>query len=287
MTNATVTAVAQGCPLCNREERKLVRTESEGQLVRCGRCQFLYVYPRPTEGHLKALYDDEYFSHDDLASCLSFRGPVFLQCLKRLASITRGGRRLLDVGCGTGEFVEQALLQGWDAVGIESSKMASEFATERRNLPVYNTVLKAAPFETGSFDAATLLDVLEHLLQPRAEMRLVYGLVKPGGVAVIRVPNTVFHLPKARLCSLLRISDSNLEMRYHLNHFTPRTLSRLLREVGFEVLSVEVGAPETKAHAAWASPSAKRLYVKAAGALHSLTGLNLGNIMVAYARRPV
>jgi 2-polyprenyl-3-methyl-5-hydroxy-6-metoxy-1,4-benzoquinol methylase len=286
MTTFQTIAIQQCCPVCDCEERKPARTEPEGQLVRCSRCQFLYVCPRPTAEQLKALYDDEYFSHSDLASCLSFRTPVFQQCLRQLDLIVGGGKRLLDVGCGTGEFVAQALQQGWHAVGIESSRMASEFASEQNHLPVYNAVLESCPFGAASFDVVTLLDVLEHLLNPRQEMRQVYELLKPGGIVVVRVPNTLFHLPKARVCSLLGISDSSLEMRYHLNHFTPQTLSSLLRKVGFEVLSVEVGAPETKVHAAWASPAAKRGYVMAAQLLHSITGLNLGNIMVAYARKP-
>lgn len=272
--------------MCDGEVWKPVRTEPEGRLVRCGTCQFLYVYPRPTAEQLKALYDNEYFSLDDLASCLSFRTPVFQQCLRHLDLIAGDGRRLLDVGCGTGEFVAQALLQCWDAVGIESSRMAADFASEHNHLPVYNAVLGCAPFEAGSFDVVTLLDVLEHLLNPRQEISQVYELLKPGGIVVVRVPNTLFHLPKARVCSLLGISVSNLEMRYHLNHFTPHTLSSLLRTVGFDVLSIEVGASETTAHAAWASPRAKRWYVKTAHLMHSLTGVNFGNIMVAYARKP-
>jgi 2-polyprenyl-3-methyl-5-hydroxy-6-metoxy-1,4-benzoquinol methylase len=286
MTSLQTIAIRQCCAVCDDEDWKLVRTEPEGQLVRCAGCKFLYVYPRPTAKRLKALYDDEYFSHSDLASCLSFRIPVFQQCLRHLDLIAGDSRRLLDVGCGTGEFVGQALLQGWDAVGIESSRMAAEFASEHNHLPVYNAVLESAPFDTGVFDVVTLLDVLEHLLNPRQEMKRVHELLKPGGIAVVRVPNTLFHLAKAQVCSLLGISDSSLEMRYHLNHFTPQTLSSLLRKVGFEVLSVEVGAPETKVHAAWANPAAKRWYVMAAQLLHSITRLNLGNIMVAYARKP-
>jgi len=142
-------------------------------------------------------------------------------------------------------------------------------------------------FPANSFDVVTLLDVLEHLLMPQDEMRRVFALLKPGGVAVVRVPNIIFHLMKARIISRLGISESSLEMRYHLNHFSPRTLKELLRRVGFEVIAVEVGASETKAHAAWANPNAKKAYVKAAAALRAISGLNLGNIMVAYARKPL
>jgi len=285
MTTGSI-AAGSVCPLCGCNIRNLVRTEPEGQLFQCRECDFFYTYPRPTAGELKALYDVEYFSGEELQSCLSFRAPVFLQCLRRLDSIPTTGRRLLDVGCATGEFIAQALLEGWDAVGIESSTVAAEFARQRKNLPVYHAVLESAPFDSGSFDVVTLLDVLEHLLSPRNQIERVYRLLKPRGITVVRVPNTLFHLPKAKVCESLRLSASSMEMRYHLNHFTPRTLSNLLEATGFEVLAIEVGAAETKAHAAWANPIAKRVYVRAASVLCAVTGLNLGNIMVAYARKP-
>lgn len=278
---------ATDCPLCGALEFRPVRREPEGQLVQCLMCRFYYVRPRPTAEELKALYDDEYFSHDDLPSCLLFRGPVFSQCLCKLEKLVGGTGRILDVGCGTGEFVADAISRGWCATGIESSSTAARFARVDRGLPVERAVLGTVSFAEASFDAVTLLDVLEHLLMPRDELTRAYTLLKPGGIVAVRLPNTLFHLPKARLISLLKISESNLEMRYHLNHFTPRTLSGLLRAVGFEVLSVEVGAPETKAYAPWAGLGAKRAYVKAATFVHAITGINLGNIMIAYARKPV
>jgi 2-polyprenyl-3-methyl-5-hydroxy-6-metoxy-1,4-benzoquinol methylase len=246
------------------------------------------VSPRPTALELKALYDDEYFSHDELASCLQFRTPVFDQCLARLLRLVGvNHRKILDVGCGTGEFVAHAISKGWDATGIESSATAARFARNENGLPVHHAVLETELFPTNSFDVVTLLDVLEHLLMPCDEMRRVFALLKPGGVAVVRVPNVVFHLTKARIISRLGISESSLEMRYHLNHFSPRTLTELLRRIGFQMIAVEVGAAETKAHAAWANPNAKRGYVKAAAALRAISGINLGNIMVAYARKPL
>lgn len=285
-TPIAVTAMSETCPLCDAPDRRPVRTEPEGQVVRCSACGFLFVYPRPSAEELKALYDDQYFSGLDLETCLSSRMPVFRQCLERLVELAPRQGHLLDVGCGTGEFVTAALAQGWDARGIESSRMAAQFAIEQKHLPVERAVLETAAFPPGSFAVVTLLDVLEHLLEPRQEMERVYRLLETGGIAVVRLPNTLFHLPKARWCSRLGISESNLEIPFHLNHFTPRTLSALLRDVGFDVLSVEVGAPETQVHAAWANLGVKRFYVKTAGVLYGFTGLNLGNIMVAYAKKP-
>jgi 2-polyprenyl-3-methyl-5-hydroxy-6-metoxy-1,4-benzoquinol methylase len=276
---------AQICPLCNSVGAKTIRIESDGTLVRCHRCSFMYVYPRPTEEELKLLYDDEYFSGEDLSKCLDFRKPVFQQCLATLKSLSVGQGRLLDVGCATGEFVLEAISWGWQAEGIESSRTAADFARTQKELPVHNADLESAPFPKNTFDVVTLLDVLEHLLHPREEMQRVHSLLRSGGIAVVRVPNTLFHLPKSRLCSALGVNDMGLWMRYHLNHFTPKTLRAMLTEVGFKVLSVDVGAPETKVHAPWAGLGAKRMYVRTANLLQRVTRINVGNIIVAYGQR--
>jgi len=280
-------AAAPLCPLCSGAGARTIRTEREGTLVRCDRCSFMFVYPRPTEDELKLLYDDEYFSGEDLAKCLDFRKPVFEQCLTTLKSVARGYGRLLDVGCATGEFVQEAAAWGWDAEGIESSRTAASFARTQKGLSVHNADLESVPFSQNSFDAVTLLDVLEHLLHPRDAMQRVHGLLRPGGIVVVRLPNTLFHLPKSRLCGALRVNDMGLWMRYHLNHFTPKTLRGLLQTVGFKVLQIDVGAPETKVHAPWAGLGAKRTYVRSARLLQRVTGVNLGNIIVAYGQKIV
>jgi 2-polyprenyl-3-methyl-5-hydroxy-6-metoxy-1,4-benzoquinol methylase len=192
---------------------------------------------------------------------------------------------LLDVGCGTGEFVQDALAQGWDAEGIESSRRAAEFARDRKKLPVAHAVLKNASCTSQSFAVVTFLDVLEHLRDPREEMLRAKRLLREDGIVVVRLPNTNFHLLKCRICDALHVTDHGLQMRYHLNHFTPSTTKKLLRQVGFDPLDIDVGTSETISHAPWASHRVKRLYVGAATWVKSFTGLNFGNILVAYARK--
>ncbi|MGB9105459.1 MAG: class I SAM-dependent methyltransferase, partial [Terriglobales bacterium] len=136
-----------------------------------------------------------------------------------------------------------------------------------------------------SFDAVTMLDVLEHVLDPVAELQHARALLRPAGILVVRVPNTVFHLAKTRVCRMLNVSDIGLQARYHLNHFTPRTLRFTLQNAGFEVLLLQVGAPELIAHAAWATTWAKRAYVRFATTVHRFTRTHVENITVAYARR--
>lgn len=274
------------CPVCGEEKPRFIIADGDSSLYRCRRCAFLFVLPRPSTDDLKALYTDEYFAGDDMAAAtLAFRTPVFQQCLETLLHLFPRRGRLLDVGCWTGDFVEAANHAGFPASGIELSTKAARFAANVRKLDVRCCTLSTAPFAAGSFDVVTMLDVLEHLLDPVAELEYARALLKPAGVIVVRVPNTVFHLAKTRVCRLLKVSDIGLQTRYHLNHFTPRTLRSTLQRAGFELLALQVGAPELIAHTPWARPWAKRAYVHLATGLHKVTGTHIENITVVYARR--
>ena len=252
-------------------------------LQRCNTCGFLFVLPRPSSDELARMYSEDYFEAD-VSNALAYRSPVFEECLDRLDVHRPYRGRLLDIGCGTGEFLEAATRRGWEVCGVELSARAARLA-RKKGLDVRCCTLSSAPYASGSFDAVTCLDVLEHVADPLQDLQRARELLAPGGLLVMRVPNTVFHLIKTRACTALGVNDVGLQMNYHLNHFTPKTLVKTLRRCGYRTISLEVGAPETVAHAAWATPWAKRAYVQIARCVKAVTGAHLENIMVAYAEK--
>jgi 2-polyprenyl-3-methyl-5-hydroxy-6-metoxy-1,4-benzoquinol methylase len=280
---AALVGTADPCPVCAETQSRTVLTQMHRSLQRCKACGFLFVLPRPSREELARVYSEDYFEAG-VADALAYRSPVFEECLDRLDVHRPYRGRLLDIGCGTGEFLEAATRRGWEVCGVELSVRAAQLAREK-GLDVRCCTLSSAPYASGSFDAITCLDVLEHVADPLQDLQRARELLAPGGLFVIRVPNTVFHLWKTRACTALGVNDVGLQMDYHLNHFTPKTLVRTLRRCGFRAISLEVGAPETVAHAAWASPWAKRTYVQIARFVKAVTGAHLENIMVAYAEK--
>ncbi len=88
---------------------------------------------------------------------------------KRLRAIERfqPGGKLLEIGCGTGLFLEEALKSHrWDVTGIEPSRRAADYAKNQLNIPVYNGRFSEIELPPGSFDVVVLWNVLEHLDQP-------------------------------------------------------------------------------------------------------------------------
>ena len=195
------------------------------RIVRCRECGLCYANPRPVADLLHLWYR--------LATgipCLqepSRKMRSTASYLKRLRSLAPGNR-LLDVGCYTGFFLKAAHESGWDVQGVEPSDWASRYVREILHLPVVTTTLEEVSFKEESFDAITLFQVLEHVLDPREFLTRLQRLLVRGGVLALSVPD--IHTPFARVLK----EKSWLLRPCHLYYFSPKTLSAYLDQTGFE-----------------------------------------------------
>jgi 2-polyprenyl-3-methyl-5-hydroxy-6-metoxy-1,4-benzoquinol methylase len=126
--------------------------------------------------------------------------------------------RYLDVGCSTGFVVEAARTRGWDAIGIDLNPSAIEFG-KRRGLDLRAVALEDAAFAENSFDAVSLFDVLEHLLEPVRTLRACVDLLAPNGILFLYVPNFD---SASRL--LMGANAHFIWPTHHLNYYTPATI---------------------------------------------------------------
>jgi 2-polyprenyl-3-methyl-5-hydroxy-6-metoxy-1,4-benzoquinol methylase len=147
--------------------------------------------------------------------------------------------RLLDVGCGSGDFVQFAVELGFRAEGIEPSEQASRTAQDA-GLSVQCTGLKeyTAAFEAGKenlFDMAVLLNVLEHIPNPEIIMQYLAKLVRPGGIVCIRVPNDFSEI---QLAAYEKLGQKPwwISAPDHVNYFNYETLRHFLGLCGFDVV---------------------------------------------------
>lgn len=200
-----------------------------GPIVRCQHCGLVYINPRPNSSDLLDNYEevvDELYVLEREGRVLTFQRH--LRPLERIVG-PPNGRRLLDVGCHVGVFVHVAQRRGWDAWGVEPSRWGAEQA-QAQGLRVVNGTLATSGFEDASFDVITLWDVIEHVPDPKGELRQVHRLLKLGGVVVIHTID--IESPFARIMG----HRWPWLMEMHLYYFSPRTLRRMLEEAGFEVI---------------------------------------------------
>jgi 2-polyprenyl-3-methyl-5-hydroxy-6-metoxy-1,4-benzoquinol methylase len=206
------------------------------QLRRCVGCGLVYLNPRPlsddaAEHYPEAGYDP--FLSLNSGNGLFDRAYRISRCFtlawkQRLVKrLTPRGSGILDVGCGTGEFLD-ALKTDYQTMGIEPEPNAAKWARERLGLTVYTGGWEALPTGETNFDLITMWHVLEHIPDPLATLRAVAERLTPAGKLLIALPNIA-----ALDAAIYRSEWVALDAPRHLWHFTPATLTRLASQAGF------------------------------------------------------
>lgn len=137
------------------------------------------------------------------------------------------GQRLLDIGCGNGDFLSIAREAGWQVEGVEPDRKAASIA-RARGFDIKTGTDELTSVESSCLDAVTMSHVIEHVHQPRQLLKSVYRLLKPGGSVYVDTPNILSHGAK-----LFGAQWRGIEAPRHLVVFSPAALANLLTEVGF------------------------------------------------------
>ena len=238
------------------------------RLIRCSACGSAYLDPRPTSASIGAAYDT-YYTHEPSprAAETSAQGslrkalrndylnsrydydlaptnplgrfvvrllPGHRAAADRHVSRLRRPRaaaRVLDVGCGNGDFLVEMRAAGWSAEGLETDARAVALA-RARGLDVREGALEPGAYPPGSFDAITFNHVLEHLHDPVATLRAAREILRGDGLLWVATPNLASpgHTRYGR-------AWRGLEPPRHLILFSPSALVIALERAGFSFVS--------------------------------------------------
>lgn len=143
--------------------------------------------------------------------------------------------KLLDVGCGGGEFVAQAKQRGFLPTGFDYERRMVALAREKGIADVEAGEFSefCARRREGEFEVITLFDVLEHTPEPARLVARLKPLLKPGGHVVITLPNADRPLPWGR--------EEHDYPPHHFTRWTPRAMRGFLERQGFAVVHQEAG----------------------------------------------
>jgi SAM-dependent methyltransferase len=137
----------------------------------------------------------------------------------------------LDVGSGFGFFVAEMENEGWEAVGVEISQRALDYARNVLALTVRTGPLEKVGFPDNHFDAVTGFYVVEHLPSPKAFLGECHRILKPGGPLLLRYPHTT---PIKNLLRFLGVKNRLYDLPAHLCDFSPKMIQQCLEGIGFE-----------------------------------------------------
>jgi 2-polyprenyl-3-methyl-5-hydroxy-6-metoxy-1,4-benzoquinol methylase len=256
--------------LADLQDRSFAAAPGTWRLQRCLGCQALYLDPRPDGPSLHLAYRNYYthaavpatfesvsarvkkaitngyrnrFFATNLRPSLALGGLVMPLFPVRAGRIRRedrglgrapaGGRRLLDVGCGNGQFLQWARELGWWCHGAERDAAAAAVARAHGIEILGSDLQELGPAHDRTFDAITLSHVIEHVYDPIDTLRHCWRLLKPGGYLWIQTPNA-----GSVGYEIYGAHWRGLEPPRHLVLFNPPALRACLERVGFERIRI-------------------------------------------------
>ena len=221
------------CPLCDRPPREFAIDYQGFHLCRCDNCGLQFQSPRLTFEELaEKIYTEDYCpGHEESANETAYSRQLtnFERFVGKKGSV-------LDVGCGNGSFLEFAKANGWETFGADI-RLSPE--TAKLTCPLWEGRLTDIDFGGATFDVIRFNHVIEHLQNPLIELERCRGLLNPGGVVFVGVPNlggispTIKNL-QSRL-GLKRKRWRHYAATHHLYFFTPETLRSMIDRAGFSV----------------------------------------------------
>ncbi|VVB98586.1 Ubiquinone biosynthesis O-methyltransferase [uncultured archaeon] len=215
--------MAAKCNCCNSEkrapqyvnfDRMFYKPERRFEISRCMDCGLLFINPTPGPEEIGAFYPKDYGSlgnaegtvrkyagvreriyslqaKGDIFSRLQFIAlfPLYRIFANRSLPAPKGQQKLLDVGCGDGNFLHYAKKAGYEVLGVEPSKF-NPALSEKDGFRIINARLRDAGLPAGGFDVITINHVIEHVDDPGEVFAEMARIMKPDGRIILATPNT-------------------------------------------------------------------------------------------------
>jgi glycosyltransferase involved in cell wall biosynthesis/SAM-dependent methyltransferase len=289
-------AVGSHCAVCGAATRGGAWYRSR-QYRLCSRCGTAVAPVLPEPARVREVYEREYPRQFAPERIVPARRALFAALLERLARLT-ASRRLLDLGCGGGHLLVTAEERGWRCVGTDVARPACTAALKAAGRPVVQADSAAVPLRDGEADAVTLVNVLDHVVDPARVLAEAHRVLTDGGVLVVRVPNGAFHRACLRAVAWLgplgRMTALGSYPVFHLFSFTAAGLRHLVAATGFEVVEVRNSPLSAEGPEAADAPPHRLSHALRAllgGATGAVARLSAGRWLLApsielYARRP-
>jgi 2-polyprenyl-3-methyl-5-hydroxy-6-metoxy-1,4-benzoquinol methylase len=223
------------CRICTSADIQPQFTLFNYNVMRCAQCTGEFLEPQPTDETLAQIYTADYFfARDHEADRQRHAYLKKATARKTLAFLSRPvvpGTTLLDIGCGTGDFLCEAASAGYDVTGVEFSETSAATASSRVPGRIIHGSIDSAAFDDASFDVVASSDVIEHVRDPLAFSREIRRILRPGGVLLLSTPDLGSW--SHRLLGQ-RWVEYKVEHLFYLNR---SSLTLLLRKVGFTSFS--------------------------------------------------
>ena len=176
------------CPFCGEVSKRTVIEENGYDGRKCPKCSLIFIFPRPSEKevlnrHAKDL--NQALSHINAYSGKRLVAKHHLEIVRRY--ICRGS--LLEIGSGSGTFLDEAKNKGFDVYGVEVNKILAEYIRKQLGIPCEELPLSRLSFGGKQLDITYHRDVLSHFSDPISEFGKIHSRLRKDGFVVFETGN--------------------------------------------------------------------------------------------------
>jgi len=230
------------CPICDNTNfskslncKDYTVSHKVFSIVNCKNCGFRFTNPIPKEENIGEFYkSDDYISHSNTKKGIVNK---MYQTVRNLTLVRKvnllkkesSGKKLLDIGCGTGEFLNKCQKENYDCIGIEPSEEAKDYAEKNYGLKVKSESY-IANINNNSIDIITMWHVLEHVYHLNERINEIDRILKKDGVLIVAVPNYTSYDAQ-----YYKKHWAAYDLPRHLYHFSPKDIKKLFQKHGFKL----------------------------------------------------
>jgi len=235
------------CPVCNNSNTEIALdsqdyslTQKSFSVVHCSKCSFRFTSPIPSQDEIGQYYKfTEYISHTDTKEGWMnrlyhyVRTRTLAQKTSWIQSLFTGHKgHLLDIGAGTGAFAHAMQQKAWKVTGLEPDTVTRDKAFENYKLQLQSTdTIFDLPI--NEYEVITMWHVLEHVHALKPYLNQCLKSLKNNGRLIIAVPNYTSFDAK-----YYKKYWAAYDLPRHLYHFSPKAMTLLLNDMGFEIVSM-------------------------------------------------
>lgn len=237
------------CPICNENNEELLMepvnthgshwiSEERFRLVTCRTCGLVYINPRPAAEEISNYYNSGYYASNNRCKSYfeGFLSRYFLSKRNKIISFKKEGGRILDVGCGSGDFIFSlsASNKQWDVYGVEPNMEGYNLGKLKVRGHIFNKELPDCKFPNNYFDVVTMWHSLEHIYDPQQLLKEINRILKNDGVLIVAIPNS-----KSIGFKVSKEFWFHLDAPRHLYHYNEATIEKLLNKNEFKITNIQ------------------------------------------------
>lgn len=247
------------CKICGSHESELIGKpridkkfpkvcEKDYHIARCKKCTFYFINPviDLTQLEWSELYKDNYFAHlnikDWQINLHKSERKSRIELILKYSKLKNGS--FLDIGCGEGFVLEEALKYGYKPYGLDIAGNLHQ-SLDRSNIQFFKGNIFKANYPENHFSAIYMDSVLEHVDDPISILKEMYRILKPEGIIFTIVPNedSLINDTKNLLYTLMLQKSKYGRIKpfvppYHINGFNKKSLAYAIQSVGFNMIKL-------------------------------------------------